>query len=224
MSSLKLNETQKKALLALARKTIEFAVKENNINRYSFNYNEIDYNKILEDLKSANLTVDIKKINKSYNNLKDYITKEPTLQTKCGAFVTIHKFGNLRGCIGNITSNSPLWKTIIKMAVEASLHDPRFAPVNPSEVDDLDIEISVLSPFEKIEDINKIEVGKHGLFIKAGFYQGLLLPQVAIEYGWNRTQFLEHTCLKAGLGPQCYKEKNCEIFIFSATVFGEKDF
>ncbi len=109
------------------------------------------------------------------------------------------------------------------MAVEAALHDPRFGPVMPGELGDIDIEISVLSPFEKISDITEIEVGVHGLFIKNGYYQGLLLPQVATEYNWDRKEFLEHTCQKAGLPRDCYMRESCEIFIFSATVFGEKD-
>lgn len=155
--------------------------------------------------------------------LPDFKINDPVLETRCGAFVTIHKNNNLRGCIGNITSNLPLWETVRKMAVEASLHDPRFSPVIPSELKDIEVEISVLSPFEKITDINQVEVGVHGLFIRQGFYQGLLLPQVATEYGWDRTEFIEHTCFKAGLDRNCYKNKNCEIFIFSATVFGEKD-
>jgi len=149
---------------------------------------------------------------------------DPVLNLKCGAFVTIHKKGSLRGCIGHIVGTTALYKTVAKMAVEASLHDPRFGPVTPDELGDLDIEISVLSPFEKITDIGVIEVGVHGLFIKNGYYQGLLLPQVASEYNWNVKEFIEHTCQKAGLPRDCYKSKGCEIFIFSATVFGEKDF
>jgi AmmeMemoRadiSam system protein A len=159
----------------------------------------------------------------SGKDLPEYEIEDPILNSKFGAFVTIHKKGNLRGCIGNIIGSIPLWKTIRKMAVEAALHDPRFSPVNRSELDNIDIEISVLSPFEKISDLNQIEVGNHGLFIKQGFYQGLLLPQVATEYGWTRNKFLEHTCMKAGLFRDCYKEKNCEIYIFSATVFSEKE-
>jgi AmmeMemoRadiSam system protein A len=156
-------------------------------------------------------------------SIPDFKIIDPVLNLKCGAFVTIHKNGNLRGCIGNIIGITALYKTITKMAVEAALHDPRFGPVRSAELGDIDIEISVLSPFEKITDINLIEVGVHGLFIKDGFYQGLLLPQVATEYNWDVKQFLEHTCAKAGLPGDCYKGKNCEIFIFSATVFGEKD-
>ena len=156
-------------------------------------------------------------------NPPDFEIDDPILNIKCGAFVTLHNKKNLRGCIGNIVAQTPLWKTIRKMAVEASMHDPRFPSVSPKELGDIDIEISVLSPFEKITDINEIEIGKHGIFIKMGFYQGLLLPQVATDYRWNRTQFLEFTCQKAGLGRESYKEKNCEIFIFSATIFSEKE-
>lgn len=155
-------------------------------------------------------------------NPPDFEIKDPDLNIKCGAFVTIHNKKNLRGCIGNIVAGTPLWKTIRNMAVEASMHDPRFPPVSQRELNSIDLEISVMSPLKKITDIKEIEVGKHGILIKLGFYQGLLLPQVATDYGWNRTQFLEYTCQKAGLGKECYKEKNCEIFIFSATVFGER--
>lgn len=153
----------------------------------------------------------------------DFKITDAVLNLKCGAFVTIHKNGNLRGCIGHIIGTTALYKTITKMAIEAALHDPRFGPVTPEELGDIDIEISVLSPFEKITDLNEIEVGVHGLFIKNGFYQGLLLPQVATGYNWDRKEFLEHTCQKAGLPRNCYMGESCEIFIFSATVFGEKD-
>ena len=176
--------------------------------------------------KKTLLDIAKKTIESAVNNksIPDFKITDPMLNLKCGAFVTIHKNGNLRGCIGNIIGITALYKTITKMAVEAALHDPRFGPVRSGELGDIDIEISVLSPFEKITDINVIEVGVHGLFIKNGYYQGLLLPQVATEYDWNVKEFLEHTCQKAGLPRDCYKGKSCEIFIFSATVFGEKDF
>jgi AmmeMemoRadiSam system protein A len=154
----------------------------------------------------------------------EYKIDDEVLNIKCGAFVTLHISGNLRGCIGNIIAETPLWKTVRNMAVESALRDPRFYPLTPQELDRVDIEISVLSPFKKIKDIEEIEAGKHGLFIRKGFYQGLLLPQVATEYGWDRNQFLEQTCYKAGLNKNCYRESGTEIFIFSAVVFGEKDF
>lgn len=154
----------------------------------------------------------------------DHKIEDETLNKECGAFVTLHdSSGSLRGCIGNIISERPLWETVQNMAVESALRDPRFPPVSPPELDSINIEISALSPLKKIKNLQKIEVGKHGLFIKKGFYQGLLLPQVATEYGWNRIQFLEQTCCKAGLSSNCYKQDDCEIFIFSAVVFGEKE-
>ncbi|MCG9480108.1 MAG: AmmeMemoRadiSam system protein A [Actinomycetia bacterium] len=143
------------------------------------------------------------------------------LNQEYGAFVTLNQQGSLRGCIGNITATSPLRKTVSRMAVEAALHDPRFPAVSPAELKDIDIEISVLSPLEEIDDISRIEVGKHGLLIHKGPYQGLLLPQVATEYGWDREKFLEQTCYKAGLPSDCYRQEDCCIYIFSANVFSE---
>lgn len=155
--------------------------------------------------------------------LPEYKTNETALNSNCGAFVTLHIKGNLRGCIGNITAETPLWETVRNMAVESALRDPRFYPLTPNELNKVDIEISVLSPLKKIKDPEEIKVGKHGLLIKRGFYQGLLLPQVATDYKWDRIQFLEQTCYKAGLNKNCYKERATEIFVFSAIVFGEKD-
>jgi AmmeMemoRadiSam system protein A len=155
-------------------------------------------------------------------SLPDFSVDDSLLNEKCGAFVTIHNKGDLRGCIGNIIGHTSLWETVRKMAVEASQNDPRFPPVTVDELEEIDIEISVMSPFEKIENMEQIRVGEHGILIKQGYHQGLLLPQVATEYGWDKKEFLEHTCLKAGLDKECYKNPASEIFIFSATVFGEK--
>jgi AmmeMemoRadiSam system protein A len=157
------------------------------------------------------------------NMAPEYKIDDTILNTMCGAFVTLHTDGNLRGCIGNITAETPLWETIRNMAIESALRDPRFPSISPYELESVDIEISVLSPLKEIKNLEEIKVGKHGLFIKEGFYQGLLLPQVATDYGWNRIQFLEQTCYKAGLSKNCYKQETTEIFIFSAIVFGEKD-
>lgn len=153
----------------------------------------------------------------------DYDIDDPILEIECGAFVTIHNKGELRGCIGNIIAETPLWLTISNMALQASTADPRFPPVSAEELDEIDIEISALSPLWETEDLNEIEVGKHGILIKKGFNQGLLLPQVATEHGFDRIKFLEHTCMKAGLPGNCYKSGDCEIYIFSATVFGENN-
>jgi len=146
------------------------------------------------------------------------------LNEKRGAFVTLHgRGGRLRGCIGCIEGRLPLYKTVREMALAAAFNDPRFPPVSRQELDNLEIEISVLTPLREVEDISEIEVGKHGIYITRGFYSGLLLPQVATQYGWDRLEFLEETCLKAGLPPTAWKDKNTNIYIFSADVFAERD-
>jgi len=129
------------------------------------------------------------------------------LKENRGAFVTIQKKGQLRGCIGYIEGHGPLHKTIEEMAEAAAFRDPRFSPVKEKELPELDIEISVLTPLKRIKDVNEIQVGKHGIYIVRGMWAGLLLPQVATEYGWDRLAFLEHTCQKAGLPPNAGKKK-----------------
>ncbi len=143
----------------------------------------------------------------------------PTLKENRGAFVSLHKKGQLRGCIGYIEGRGPLYRTVEEMAEAAAFRDPRFPPVTEKELSDLDIEISVLTPLKRITNVNEIEVGKHGIYIKKGWNSGLLLPQVATEYGWDRKTFLEHTCQKAGLPSNAWKEKDTEIYIFSADIF-----
>jgi AmmeMemoRadiSam system protein A len=141
------------------------------------------------------------------------------LKEKRGAFVTIKRKGQLRGCIGYTQAVKPLSQTIMEMAQAAAFQDPRFPPLTKNELADLEIEISVLTPFRSIQDIKEIEVGKHGLFMERGGYSGLLLPQVASEYHWDRQTFLEHTCLKAGLPKEAWKDKNTKIQVFSAEIF-----
>jgi AmmeMemoRadiSam system protein A len=140
-----------------------------------------------------------------------------------GAFVTLKKHGELRGCIGYVQGVKPLFQAVSDMAIAASTQDPRFPPVQPQELKDIKIEITALTPLERISDPKIIEVGKHGILIKQGWYQGLLLPQVATEEGWDRETFLAHTCLKAGLPPDAWKAPNTEIYIFSGEVFGEPE-
>jgi AmmeMemoRadiSam system protein A len=149
----------------------------------------------------------------------DFKIESPILKENRGAFVTIHKKGELRGCIGYIEGHGPLYKTIEEMAEAAAFRDPRFTPVKEKELPELELEISVLTPLKKIKEVGEIQVGKHGIYIKKGWFSGLLLPQVATEYGWNRLTFLEHTCQKAGLPSNAWKEKDTEIFIFSADIF-----
>jgi AmmeMemoRadiSam system protein B/AmmeMemoRadiSam system protein A len=140
-----------------------------------------------------------------------------------GVFVTLTKSGMLRGCIGYIQAVKPLIASVSEMAISAALNDPRFPPVSPKEVDGLRIEISVLTPLEKIKDPKEVQVGRDGIYIRKGMFAGLLLPQVAVEQGWDRKTFLEQTCFKAGLPSGAYKEPDTEIFIFQALIFNEDE-
>jgi AmmeMemoRadiSam system protein B/AmmeMemoRadiSam system protein A len=146
----------------------------------------------------------------------------PDLLEDRGAFVTLHKHGQLRGCIGYIIGIKPLYQTVQEVAEAAALRDPRFPAVTPEELADLDYEISALSVPRTITDVNEIQVGVHGIIMRRGYHQGLLLPQVATEYGWDSKTFLEHTCMKAGLPTDAWQDEDTEIQIFSAEVFDEE--
>lgn len=137
------------------------------------------------------------------------------------AFVTLEENGRLRGCIGHTTAVEPLYKTVSTCAVQAAVADFRFAPVQTDELGNLHIEISVLTPMQKIESFDEIEVGRDGLMIFKGDNRGLLLPQVALDYGWDRIKFLQQTCLKAGLPPDAYMAPDAVIYKFQAVIFGE---
>ncbi len=140
-----------------------------------------------------------------------------------GAFVTIHKQGVLRGCIGNIIGPQPLYLTVHDMAIEAATADPRFPSLNPDELEDIEIEISVLSEPKKVDDVNEIKMGVHGVIVKRGFASGVFLPQVATETGWTKEEFLSNLCEhKAGLSPDAWQDKDTQLFSFTAQVFGEK--
>jgi AmmeMemoRadiSam system protein A len=149
----------------------------------------------------------------------DIDPQDGALLERRGVFVTLHKSGRLRGCIGNIEPSKPLYQTVCECARSAALRDPRFDPVQPEELPQLHVEISVLSPMEDIRP-EQVEVGRHGLLISRGFRRGLLLPQVASEFNWDRKEFLEETCLKAGLPPDAW-EQGARIQAFTAQVFGE---
>jgi AmmeMemoRadiSam system protein B/AmmeMemoRadiSam system protein A len=142
-----------------------------------------------------------------------------TLREKRGAFVSLHSRGQLRGCIGLIQAAKALHLSVEEMAMAAAFNDPRFPPVSVKELKDLEIEISVLTPLTRMKEEKEIEVGKHGLYIKKGFYSGLLLPQVATEYNWDPITFLEETCRKAGLPRKAWKDPDAEIYLFSADIF-----
>jgi AmmeMemoRadiSam system protein A len=155
-------------------------------------------------------------------NKPQAVKGQGTLEEKRGAFVSLKKRGRLRGCIGFIEAKKPLARTVEEMAVAAAFHDPRFEPLNKEELEELRLEISVLTPLRKVADTGEIEVGTHGLYIRKGGRAGLLLPQVATEYGWDGDTFLKETCRKAGLAPDAWRDPETEIYLFSADVFGEE--
>lgn len=182
----------------------------------SFNLNESEQKELLRIAKIA--------VEKIVNSGKKYEFSEENLGSLIqdrGAFVTLNKNGQLRGCIGYTAPIQPLCFTVRDVAIQAAINDRRFTPVKESELPYISYEISVLSPFRKVIDINNIHIGEHGLLIQKGTTAGLLLPQVASEYKWDRITFLEQTCRKAGLPANAWKDEETDIFKFSAFVFSE---
>jgi len=147
-----------------------------------------------------------------------------TLKQHTGLFVTLNKSHQLRGCIGYVEGLKPLQMAVKEMSLAAAFEDPRFPPVAGDEIENIDIEISVLSPLETISDPGQIEIGKHGIIIEQGLMRGLLLPQVATEYDWDVKTFLEQTCQKAGISDDAWKDESTKIRIFSAEIFSESNF
>jgi uncharacterized protein len=143
----------------------------------------------------------------------------PRMVEHLGAFVTLKIRGCLRGCIGHILGDQPLNRTVATMARCAAFEDPRFAPLTFQELREMEMEISILSPFEQVDDLERIEPGRHGLMIQQGFHSGLLLPQVATEWGWDRETFLTQTCRKAGLPSNAWQNKKTAVYWFEAEVF-----
>jgi AmmeMemoRadiSam system protein A len=150
------------------------------------------------------------------SNLQSAVLARPA-----GAFVTLHNGGNLRGCIGHIEPTEPLGKVVRRCAIAACSSDPRFPPVTPNELDAIDLEISLLGPLEPIAGPQDILVGRDGLVVERGWQRGLLLPQVATEWGWDADTFLAHTCQKAGL-PRDAWQSGAKVWRFEAEVFGER--
>jgi AmmeMemoRadiSam system protein A len=143
-------------------------------------------------------------------------------KTNCGAFVTLLKNGELRGCIGRFDSSEPLYRVVQHMAIAAATEDNRFPQVSRDEIGSLEIEISALTPMRKISSADEIELGRHGIYIKKGNRSGTFLPQVAIETGWTKDDFLGHCARdKAGLGWDGWKD--AEIYVYEANVFSEKE-
>ncbi len=146
------------------------------------------------------------------------------LEAPSGAFVTLRLRGELRGCIGYIEPRLPLFKTVEEVAAKAALEDPRFLPVNERELEDVDIEVSVLSALKRVDSIDEIEVGKHGIVLDGGITRGLLLPQVAEEFHWDKEAFLRHTAVKAGLPPEAWNHPAVQLFTFTVEKFSESEF
>jgi len=147
--------------------------------------------------------------------------EEKALNVRSGCFVTITQDGHLRGCIGNFQSQQPLFQEVATMAVAAASQDPRFQPMSRDELDNFSLEITILSPLVKIDDIKQIEVGTHGIYIVKGHNRGVLLPQVATDYGWDRETFLQQTCLKAGLSQNSWQQPEAEIYFFCGQIISE---
>jgi AmmeMemoRadiSam system protein B/AmmeMemoRadiSam system protein A len=149
----------------------------------------------------------------------------PSIPSDClakrGAFVTLKIGSELRGCVGNISGDKPLIQVVLDCSYNAAFRDPRFPPLNAGELDKITIEISVLTVPERVRSVNEIKVGRDGIIIERGLQRGLLLPQVAVEQGWDRVAFLKHACMKAGLPPYAWSERGTAIYRFQATVFGE---
>ena len=140
---------------------------------------------------------------------------------RLGAFVTLHKNDRLRGCIGRMISDLPIAETVAQMARAAAFEDPRFDGLREEELDSISIEISLLGPMQRIRNPEELIVGRHGVYISYWGRSGVLLPQVAVEYGWDRYGFLEQVCYKAGLAPDSWKDRRAELYIIEGLVFPE---
>ena len=151
-------------------------------------------------------------------------TDDHELNALCGCFVTLKNKDELRGCIGQFISDVPLIELVSDMAVSSSTRDPRFfsEPITKQELNELDIEISVLSPLQRTDDPLSLRLGIDGIYIVKGRSSGCFLPQVATETGWTKEEFLSYCCShKAGLRPDAWKDKTTEVYLFTADVFGE---
>lgn len=150
---------------------------------------------------------------------------DPELNVNCGCFVTLKNRGQLRGCIGQFTSEVPLIELVVEMAKASATGDPRFLsdPIRPDELAQLDVEISVLSPLKRTDDPLSLQLGVDGIYIKSGCTSGCFLPQVATETGWSKEQFLSYCCAhKAGLPADAWKDPNTEVYLFTADIFGSE--
>jgi hypothetical protein len=176
-----------------------------------------------ETEKKLLLRISRNRLNQLFNSSVDEnytITKN--MEAQCGAFVSLYNGNELRGCIGAFNASKPLYETIKDVTVSTALNDHRFSPITPVEVDGLTIEISVLTPLERIESIYDIELGKHGIYIKKGPFSGTFLPQVALKTNWTVEEFVGHCSRdKAGIGWEGWRD--AELFRYEAIVFNDKD-
>lgn len=145
----------------------------------------------------------------------------PALGQPAGVFVTLRDRLGLRGCIGTLEADSPLFQTVARTAPEAALSDPRFEPLSLSDLPGVTLELSILGSFELVQSLDEIQLGRHGLRARDDLRSGLLLPQVPSEFGWDRDQFLDHLCLKAGLAPDRWRKPGLVLERFTAEVFSE---
>ncbi len=165
--------------------------------------------------KSIRDSLDGKRIEKTDSSI---LALHASLKQKCGAFVSLHKHGRLRGCIGHFGENVPLYEIVAEMARAAAFEDPRFAPVQPEELDDIDIEISVLTPMRRIQSLDEFQLHRHGIYIRKGYRSGTFLPQVADEVNWTKEEFVGHCSQdKAGLGWDGWRD--AELYVYEAIVF-----
>ena len=156
--------------------------------------------------------------------LPEFSVDEPNLLIKRGVFVTLMNHGRLRGCIGHFAPDLPLWEIVSQMAVAAATQDYRFAynPVTLEEMEQIDVKISVLSTLKKVDSVEEIEVGKHGIWVRGEGKSGTYLPEVATEMGWDRIEFLEHCCVeKAGLSQDAWK-KGADVYVYTSQILDEK--
>ena len=195
-------------LLELARNTVKARLDSEDVKKLGAKAHDVFFeNRKSEDFLVIKVSDEIKK----------------RFSDKKGVFVTITENGELRGCIGYIEPIFSLWKAILNAATGAAFSDPRFMPLAEGEYENLKFEVSVLTEPELIKAPyeENIEIGKHGLIVEQDGFKGLLLPQVAPEWKWNKRQFLEHTCIKAGLDKDAYKNKETKVYKFGCEVFEE---
>jgi len=222
----KRKENSLRVRMRLPRRTVlfgtAFALMVTLVGGKAFAGDELNPGQQKELLKIARTTLE------SYvreKKIPDFSVTDAKLKEGRGVFVTLHRGGALRGCIGSILPDEmSLALAVRNRTVDSAVHDSRFSPVNAGELEKIDIEISVLSLPVKVKDPNEIVMGKHGVIVRRGYQGGVFLPQVATETGWSREKFLSELCSqKAGLSPDAWKDPGTELSIFTAQVFGEKE-